>query len=159
MHVYPRVYLPTIGVSIFKILVYTKIAVYSKLPTHLTYFTSRCVLRKCSNFESYNPILLRIYFILFVSLTTNSKMSRRNGWYTYTLSSSSNFGIRHQHLLVFHPTFRVSHVCNFQLPLLSHMNFIIQLVTNKVRLRHFKLNWKNHKKKIKSSHVYLRVKA
>jgi hypothetical protein len=53
----------------------------------------------------------------------------------YTLSSSSNFGIRHQHLLVFHPTFRVSHVCNFQLPLSSHMNSTIQLVTNEVRLR------------------------
>jgi len=40
----------------------------SELPTRLTYFTSRCVLRKCSNFENYNLILVKDLFPLFPSL-------------------------------------------------------------------------------------------
>ena len=107
-----------------------KFAVYSELPTRLTYFTSRCVLRITS-------ILFKDFVLtLFPSLRVPRCHVGMDDT-VYTLSSSSNFGIRHQHLLVFHPTFRVRHVCNDQLPLLSHMNSTIQLVTNEVRLRHF----------------------
>ena len=115
-----------------------KFAVYSELPTRLTYLNSCCVLRVA-------------YFLvnmtnLKVSLFPSLRIPRCHVGMddtAYTLSSSSNFGIRHQHLLVFHPTFRVSHVCNFQLPLFSHMNSTIQLVINKVRLRP-NLNLKYH---------------
>ena len=135
-------------------------AVYSELPTRLTYLYSRCV--------------LRVTLILFKDFVLTSFPSLRiprchvgMDDTAYTLSSSSNFGIRHQHLLVFHPTFHVRrlnfwkklrlHVCNDQLPLSSHMNFIIQLVTNEVRIHHlvpskFSHNYK--KLKSKSSHTY-----
>ena len=129
MHVYPCVYLPTTGVSIFKILVRTKILPsISELPTRLTYFISRCVLR-------ITLILFKDFVLtLFPSLRIpRCHVGMDDIFILYHLRVI--FGIRHQHLLVFHPTFRVSHVCNFQLPLLSHMNFTIQLVTNEVRLR------------------------
>ena len=77
--------------------------VYSEPPTRLTYFTSRCV--------------LRITLILFKDFVLTSFPSLRIPRChvglddtAYTLSSSSNFGIRHQHLLVFHPTFHVGYV-------------------------------------------------
>ena len=118
-------------VIISEISSFSNCAVYSELPTRLTYFTSRCV--------------LRITLLLFKDFVLTSFPSLRiprchvgMDDTAYTLSSLSNFGIRHQHLLVFHPTFRVSHVCNFQLPLSSHMNSTIQLVMNEVRLRQFK---------------------
>ena len=116
-------------------------AVYSELPTRLTYFTSRCVLR-------ITLILFKDFVLtLFPSLRVpRCHVGMDNVVILYHLRV--NFGIRHQHLLVFHPTFRVSHVCNFQLPLLSHMNSTIQLVTNEVRLRHFNKKLKIHNIKL-----------
>ena len=92
----------------------------------------------CRSIPSCQPYLVKDLYTLFPSLRIPRCHVGMDDT-AYTLSSSSNFGIRHQHLLVFHPTFRVRHVCNDQLPLLSHMNFTIQLVTNEVRLRSFKL--------------------
>ena len=116
-------------------------AVYSELPTRLTYFTSRCVLR-------ITLILFKDFVLtLFPSLRVpRCHVGMDNVVILYHLRV--NFGIRHQHLLVFHPTFRVRrlnfwkklrlHVCNDQLPLSSHMNSVIQLVTIRVRLQTIK---------------------
>jgi hypothetical protein len=115
-----------------------KFAVYSELPTRLTCLNSCCVLRDAVLFHSCQPYLVKDLYTLFPSLRIPRCHVGMDDT-AYTLSSSSNFGIRHQHLLVFHPTFRVRHVCNDQLPLSSHMNSTIQLVTNEVRLLTFKL--------------------
>jgi hypothetical protein len=132
MHVYPCVYLPTTGVSIFKILVRTKICrLFRAANTFDLFYFSLCAKKMHTSCGMTNQ-----WLSLFPSLRIPRCHVGMDDT-AYTLSSSSNFGIRHQHLLVFHPTFRVSHVCNFQLPLSSHMNSTIQLVINEVRLLTF----------------------
>ena len=48
----------------FQDTVRTKIAVYSKLPTHLTYFTSRCVLRSCCTIPKLSTLILFKDFVV-----------------------------------------------------------------------------------------------